>query len=118
VRKLALPLALLLLLAACSSPTDAPAQSWVEFLGRHGQAVEAGKFDPKTFQREGTPIVDALLHHRDAKTGKLLMSEEPLTRFRAANTAFDNACRKAGNTSALAAYDALIKPLLAAQPEE
>jgi hypothetical protein len=118
VRKLALPLVTLLLLAACSSPTDAPAESWVAFLGRHGQAVEAGTFDAKAFQREGAPIVDALLHHRDAKTGKLLMSEETLARFLAANLAFDSACRKADNAAAIAAFDTLVTPLLVEKPEE
>jgi hypothetical protein len=116
VRKLAIPL--LLLLAACSSPTDAPAESWVAFLGRHGQAVEAGRFDPKAFQREGAPIVDALQHHRDVKTGKLLMSEKTLARFRAANLTFESACRKANNAAAGAAYDSLISPLLSAHDSE
>jgi hypothetical protein len=117
VRKVWLPLVLFaLLVASCSSPTDKPALRWVEFLETQTELVKAGKFDTAAFERDGTAIVEQLSHHRDAKTGQLLMSAEVLEKFRAANTAFSEACDAAQNKQALEAFDRVAAPLL--QPRE
>lgn len=102
MRKLAIPL--LLLLAACSSPTDQPAQEWIKFLGQQQKQVEAGKFDKDVFMQVGKSIADRLNAHRNPKEGRPLATKKVLKQWQQANSNFEAACRKADNTEALAGY--------------
>ncbi|MCB9892977.1 MAG: hypothetical protein H6839_00840 [Planctomycetes bacterium] len=115
MRKVAIPMllvALALLIAACSSPTDKPAQRWIKFLDAQSELVKSGKFDAAKFEAEGAEIVVKLARHRDDKTGKLLMTKKVLESFREANTAFEKTCTDAGNQQALEAFARVAEPLL------
>lgn len=103
MRKLAIPL-LLLMLAGCSSPTDEPAQEWIQFLGTQQRQVEAGRFDKDAFMKEGKEIADRLNAHRNPKEGRPLATKKVLKQWQEANTSFEAACRKADNAEALVAY--------------
>ena len=102
MRKLAIPL--LLLLAACSSPTDEPAREWITFLATQQQRVEAGTFDKDAFMKEGKEIADRLNAHRNPQEGRPLVTKKVLKQWQEANTAFEEACRETRNTEALVAY--------------
>jgi hypothetical protein len=120
LRKLALPLLLLTLLAACSSPTDVPAREWVDFLEKQQQHVIAGTFDRKGFVTKGKQIADRLNDHRNPQEGRPLVTKEVLKRWQAANTSFEETCHKARNQEALAAYREVAEYMMEGwpQPEE
>ena len=102
--KLALPLLLLVVLGACSSPTDEPAREWIRFLKAQQQRVETGTFDKDAFMREGMEIADRLNAHRNATEGRPLATKKVLKQWQEANTNFENACRQARHAEALVAY--------------
>ncbi|MCA8916260.1 MAG: hypothetical protein KDB90_12695 [Planctomycetes bacterium] len=115
MRKVAFPMllaALVLMLVACSSPTDKPAQRWIKFLGAQSELVKAGKFEAAKFEAEGGEIIEKLVQHKDPKTEKLLMTEKVLVRFHEANTSFEKTCTEAGNQQALDAFARVAEPLL------
>lgn len=117
MRKLALPI-MLLLLAGCGSPTDQPALRWAEFMEAQAVLVKGGKFEAAKFELQGAEIVEQLKQHREPGSGKLLMSEPVLEKFRAANTAFERTCAEAGNDEARQAYERVVAPLLLDAPAE
>lgn len=95
---------MLLLLAACSSPTDEPAREWIKFLETQQQRVETGTFDKDAFMKEGNEIADRLNAHRNPQEGRPLVTKKVLKKWQEANTNFEAACRKADNLEALIAY--------------
>jgi hypothetical protein len=109
---------LLLLLAGCGSPTDQPAQRWAEFLDAQAALVKGGTFEAAKFETQGAELVEQLKQHREAGSGKLLMSEPVLEKFRAANTAFEQACAEAGNDEARQAFERVVAPLLSTSAPE
>jgi hypothetical protein len=106
VRKLALPLALLLFacVAACSFPADKPAHQWVKFVRKYQAKVEDGSFKRSHFVKEGKPIAEDLAKRRDEKAGVILLSDDIRDDFKQANLDFIKACEEAGNEDAKEAF--------------
>lgn len=95
---------MLLLLAACSSPTDEPAREWIRFLETQQQQVQDGRFDKAAFVQQGKAIADRLNAHRNPKEGRPLATKKVHKKWQEANAAFEEACRQADNLEALIAY--------------